>query len=404
MKKFLLLLIVFLGFAIPSVHASELLFSETTATATTTVSGTTHYGMRFFGINPPNYVVDRVGVYVSGFTGAGATATFRLLFRNAANTVTATSSAKLMTTGWNYFDYPSGATLSVYGNDMRIDVERATGTGGFNTFRTARVTASPTLNWREYESSGSSDSYPLMEIYGIDLDNPVEGGTVTRIISQDEPDNGELTPDDIVNFQFTFYNNDTDEDPVTFSGVDIRDLSSGFEYTPLESPIIISGEGSFSQIADLVEGHFHMWRPYLRNASSTRIVYGSWYSFDVVSYSGQFDPLDPNADMATSTVLGRFFSQQGYLANKFPFAYFYDVAGIVGTINDNMTETNFPTLSLNMASSSLPMGSLTFLSKDTVEMFAGSTAVALFRTLMSASLWLFFAYAVYAQIKRLFHH
>lgn len=402
MKKYLFLLFFFLAVAVPSAHASETLFEQLPATATTSVTNTSRYGIRFFGVEP-NWVIDGAGVYVESFAGAGASATWMLEIRNSANTLVATSSAKLMTTGWNDFTI-SPQTLSLFGDDSRISVTRATGTGSINSWRTSFPTSGDTLGYRTYETSGSNDAYPAFRVSGIDLDNPVEGGIVTRIISQDEPDNGELTPDDIVNFQFTFYNNDTDDDPVTFSGVDIRDLSSGFEYAPLESPIIISGEGSFSQIADLVEGHFHMWRPFLRNASSTRIIYGSWYSFDVVSYSGQFDPLDTEADMATSTALGRFFSQQGYLASKFPFAYFYDVAGIIGTINDEMTETNFPTLTLSMASSSLAMGDLEFLSKDTVEMFAGSSAVALFRTLMASALWLFFAYAVYIQIKRLFHH
>lgn len=247
-----------------------------------------------------------------------------------------------------------------------------------------------------------AEYYAYVDALGVG--GPIGGDITTRITAQNTPTNGDLSDSQFVIFDFDYFNNDNDLDPIAFAGVDVRDVSSGFEYSPPESAVIISGNGSFSTTLQLAEGHFHMWRPYLRSASSTRIVYGSWYSFDVVSFSGQFDPLDPDADMATSTALGRFFSQQGYLARKFPFAYFYDVASIVGEINDDATETNFPTLTLNMASSSLPIGNLEFLSKDTVEMFAGSSAVALFRTLMASALWLFFAYAVYIQIKRLFHH
>lgn len=412
MKKYIIILqaicfliiIMILGLVFVSkAEASELLFQQSPVTATTTIgTNITNYGMRFLGIDPPNWVVDRVGFYINSLNGTPLSSTWNVEFRNAAGSLVATTSAQTMTSGWNYFDYPTGASLSDFGNDMRIRVIRLTGSQQLTVSRTSTATAPPTQNYQALWNSGSADAYPVMVIYGLNLDDPTGGSVQTRIIQQNSPLNGALTSDEVVQFEFDYFNNDTDENPVLYAGVDIRDLSSGFEYIPLESDILISGVGTFSQLQSLTEGHFHMWRPYLRNASSTRIVYGQWYSFDVVSYSGEFDPLPSDGSpSATSTIFGRLFGLQGYLASRFPFAYLYDVAGLVATIDDGMVEENFPTLTLSMASSSLAMGDLEFLSKDSVEMFAGTGTVTLFRTLMSAFLWLVFAFGVYHQIRKL---
>lgn len=398
---FFALALLFFVFALGvfKAEASDLLFEQTNTTATSTQSGTGFTGMRFFGINPPDWVVDRVGFYVNSFS-AGGTHTAYLNFRSSDNSIVASTSPQTITTGWNYFNITPQSLVS-YGNDMRIQMILSSA-GTLSVPYTSFPTAPPTEDYRIYHSSGSQDAYPAMRIYGIDPDNPFPGGFQTRIISQIQPLNGALTADDVVQFEFTYFVNDTDEQLITHAGVDIRDLTTGFEYIPLEDEVIASGQSTFSQIAGLEEAHYHMWRPYLRNASSTRIIYGSWRSFDVVSYSAPFEQIPTDGSpSATSTMFGALFGMQGYLASRFPIAYFYDVAGIVATIDDEMAETNFPTLTLHTGSSTMPMGDLVFLSKDTVEMFAGDTTVTLFRTLMGAFLWIVFAFGVFYQIKKL---
>jgi len=196
--------------------------------------------------------------------------------------------------------------------------------------------------------------------------------------------------------------------PVDFAGIDVRDLTSGLEYDPIESAIVVSGSGSFSTSKQLQPGHFHMWRPYLRNASSTRIIYGNWYSFDVVTRSAPFEEIPTEYGSATSTIATRivaqFLGQQGYLASKFPFAYIYDVAAVFGGQNDAMSETHFPTLAISVASSSLSLGSMTLFSSSTLSAYAGSANISIFRTIMAASLWITFATMVFFTIKKIFHH
>lgn len=397
--------------------ASEILYSEVTSvtniTRTWATGGSTSYN-RFNLTNlVPHWAIDRVDWYIDNFNAnlvANADDNFiHGIIRDSTGTIIATSTnTENFTAGPGYYSFYFDPAVflrtQISDDDVRVGIQ-VTGDGSIasKSFQVHTSGQNNIPNWDYFDTQGNATtSDPVMTIYGVDLDEVPEGGSVTRIISQDEPDNGELAPSSVVPFQFTYFNNDTDDDPVTVAGVDIRDVSSGFQYVPLEEPIIVSGEGSFSQIQQLTEGHFHMWRPYLRNASSTRFVRGSWYSFDVVDYSGQFDPLDPDADSATSTALGRFFSQQGYLASKFPFAYFYDVAGIVSLIDDDSTEGTFPSLSFSMGSSSpIGLGSFDMYSSSTLSAIVGSSAVSFIRTMMGWSLWLVFAYAVYRQIHRL---
>jgi len=423
----LVLLLLGLVFSVArSVEASEILFSNVTASTTTGVNVSRGGGFIEGDdiVAAGDYYVDRVDYYVGpiGSNERNYNHAFVVSDERQGGDAIATS-----TIGAFDLDdvYPSGSEWATFYFSPAIRLQDiATTTGEYVWFGIIRAETVPVLPnlgithytsgvdsyaWGLGHSGGFSLNDPVIAVWGVNASSTPEGSVNTRIISQDEPDNGDLTSDDIVSFQFDYYNNDTDDVPVTVAGVDVRDVTSAFQYAPLESDISASGQSSFSQILDLTEGHFHMWRPYLRNASSTRIIYGSWYSFDVVSYSGEFDPLDSDPDTATSTLsalaLSKFFSQQGYLASKFPFAYFYDMAGIVGTLTTDDTEDSFPTLTLNLGTSSaLSLGDMEFLSKDTIEMFAGSTMVSLFRTLMSFIIWLSFAFAVYTQVKHLIKH
>lgn len=398
----LALAIILLGFTFfvaNKAEASTLLFEQLPATATTTQSGTSDFGMRFFGINPPNWIVDRVGIYVQSFGGAGASATWRLRIRNAANTLATTSAAATMTTGWNYFDIDP-QTLSTYGNDMRIFVERASGSGTMSSFVTSFPTASPTQNYRVFHTSGSQDAYPVMRIYGLNLDDPSEGGIITRIISQDSPANGDTTSSNIVSFEFDFYNNDTDEQPMAYAGIDVRDMTVAYEYAPVEQDIIISGIGSFSTIMNLEENHLHLWRPYLRNSDSTRIVYGQWYSFDVVGPSAPFESfIDPETGLpinATSTSFWDFLNVPNLLKTKAPTGYIYQIGTMFSEIS-NIPSTTTPSLTLSFVAATSSMTTfqnVEVFSYDTVTQFIPDPMIVILRTLMVATLYIGLAFGI----------
>lgn len=380
-------------------EASDLLFEQLPATATTTLStNATNYGMRFNGINPPNWVVDRVGIYVQAITGTPGT--WNVEFRNAAGSMIATTSTQTITTGWNYFDYPSGAELQDFGNDMRFRMIRVTGTALITVLTTSFATAPPTQNYRAIFNGGSPDSYPTVRVYGINLDDPIPGGTQTRIVSQDSPTNGETTASEVVSFQFDYFNNDTDELPVIYAGIDVKDMTAGYEYAPVEQDIIISGIGSFSTLLNLEENHLHLWRPYLRNASSTRIVYGQWYSFDVVGPSAPFESfIDPETGLpinASSTSFWDFLNVPNLLKTKAPTGYIYQIGTIISETND-ISATTTPTLTLDFvtASSSITaLQNVEVFSYDIVTELIPPSVIVILRTLMVAVLYIALAMGI----------
>jgi len=87
------------------------------------------------------------------------------------------------------------------------------------------------------------------------------------------------------------------------------------------------------------------------------------------------------------------------IENKFPFAYFYDLRNIFFQARTFSTD-QFPTYTINMSSSSLPITANLF-SSSTLTQFMGSTTFNVLKALFSASLWLGLGYYVYQRIKNL---
>jgi len=229
--------------------------------------------------------------------------------------------------------------------------------------------------------------------------------TSTRIIEQITPTHGSTTSSTTVAFQFRYYYGDTND--VDTAGYQLRSITSGYEYATPERPIIASGESTFTATSTLNSGEYHLWRAYLRDSVSGQIKFASeWKGFNVLTVN-QFFPtsppvFDPNAADATSSVLASIFGQQGYFANKFPFAYIYDVSGVLSTLSDSETETQFPTLTLALGTSTLALGDIEVFSSSTITQFAGSNAINIFRTIMESVLWLSFMAMIFFEVKHLF--
>lgn len=413
MKKFLFTILLF---ALPfSVYAEDILYTEVTQVGTISRLYTTGGLLGCAQWNDsavPNYAVTRVqwtfGNLDSDIQNGSNFVYARI--RDDTGTVFATSTEEInfdAGAGVYTFEFDTPVLLQdIDTTDVRVCYQTVSdGSIAQKTFDTY-VSGADNYDWDYFDTSGNATtSDPIMTIWGFDLDDPVDGGgTNPRIIEQISPLNGEQTASTLVNFQFSYYNDDT----VGYAGAEIKDLTAGFEYAPIEEASLASGQNTFSQYEQLAEGHLHLWRPYLRTASSTTpFVFGSWYSFEVVSDSASsspYIPFDPDGSLATSTVVGRFFSNQGLLASRPPFSYFYDVAGYISQLDSSDTESSFPVLALDFSSSSLPMGTLTLLSSSTVSSFAGSSSVSLFRTLMAAAIWLAFGSMVFFQVKHLFKH
>lgn len=74
------------------------------------------------------------------------------------------------------------------------------------------------------------------------------------------------------------------------------------------------------------------------------------------------------------------------LSEKFPFSYIYDITAVVNQL-DQTGDGDLPTLTIDMGSSTLPF-SVNILSKDTVNTYVSSSALATLRGLMEIMLWL----------------
>lgn len=229
---------------------------------------------------------------------------------------------------------------------------------------------------------------------------------ITQII---QPLTGTITASTTVTFEFNYRYGSDFPYPVRYAGItlcQVQDLicySGNAEIAITQS---IEEQTYLKTISGLQAGKDYIWKSYLRTASSspgTGEITGEQQIFSVITPGGGI-LTNINETTSTTTILARFFGYQGYLAQKVPFVYFYDMAEILKNLDTNENEGNFPTLSLNLASSSLPMGSLVLFSSTTISQYAGTSNVTIFRNLMVAVLWLAFGAMMFHSVKNLFGH
>lgn len=376
--------------------ASDILYSEITA-STTVSSNTNSYGARWSGVAPDNWLIDRVDIYIGGITSPG-TGTSHLEVRSGALTH-ATTTPQATVVGWNsyFLDTPVNLLDAYTAGGATVHVRMVQDTGG--NFGPVYHSNMNLYSARYSYAGGDNVSDPIMAIYGIDLDD-VGVNTATRIISQDAPANGDTTSSDVVEFDFTYYNNDTDDEPVEKAGIEVRDMTGGFEYAPEETDINASGEADFGTLMALQENHFHLWRPYLRNASSTRIIYGQWFSFDVVGVSAPFESyIDPETGLpinASSTSFWDFLNVPTLLKTKAPTGYIYQIGQTLSELNE-IGATTTPTLTMSFVSASSSMTALKnvdLFSYAIVTQLIPSGLISILRALMVATLYIGLAFGI----------
>lgn len=228
-------------------------------------------------------------------------------------------------------------------------------------------------------------------------------GNQTGFVSINNPTHGTTEASTTVEFSFTYNYAETED--VDIAGYDVIDIFTG-QHQGGEFPIVASGNTTITEEKVLTAGNYHMWYAYLKNSTTGIKKYISKKSgFNVVTINPYFPTTPPTFDPAsadaTSSLVASIFGQQGYFANKFPFAYIYDVAGIMSTLSNTETENNFPTLALDLASTSLPIENLVIFSSSTISEYAGNTLVQIFRTIMQSVLWLSFMAMVFFKIKKI---
>jgi len=103
--------------------------------------------------------------------------------------------------------------------------------------------------------------------------------TSTRIVSVTYPISGSVSTSTTIYFRFKFYNNTSDDDPITSSGVEVNNLTTGTQFAPPLTDSLSSGLNTNNSIITLPSGSAYMWRPYITSTSTGRIIYGDWVGY-----------------------------------------------------------------------------------------------------------------------------
>jgi len=257
----------------------------------------------------------------------------------------------------------------------------------------------------------SGTSTPYLYIWGQET-QPSQVASSSRVISQITPTNGATAPSTEVQFVFSWFNSGLEGYDI--SQTEINDITSGFQYTPIQSNAALSGTGQTTQVYNLTENHLHTWRACLLNSVTFEKTCSGFYSLNVVgpSASSSF-PLLPEVTEgnASSTAQGGFFSFLNVpqlLQSKYPFSLFFDIADLYQSLQASSTEdvatVELDYSSLNLSSTTmaaLPSSWVVF-GTTTVTHFIPEAVLDAWRLLMTAVIWMGVIAYLYRAISKLF--
>jgi len=171
----------------------------------------------------------------------------------------------------------------------------------------------------------------------------------------------------VVPFQFTYHTATTSYDYV---GIEVRALTAGFQYAPVEDSITATGTMQTFQRnmvlpAECLNGQTgcdYTWRPYLRNSSSGTYVYyqgGNFWPFQVSASGGQSEvdevlswlatyggsTTDPSISDGADVTSGDFCLRFSNICGKFPFSYAVDFVTVFNTLR-SAVEIDQPNVAL----------------------------------------------------------
>jgi len=151
----------------------------------------------------------------------------------------------------------SGVFFNVYA--WRMAVERV----GSGSLPIAYGSGDPN-SFLDGECNGGTCSSTVEDAYFIIEATPPDFST--RIIAQNSPANGSTTATTNVNFNFTYYWNDTEEPSIDTVGVLITNMVTGATAFIEETPT--PGENTFSENITLMEDSQYYWQPFLESSTS----------------------------------------------------------------------------------------------------------------------------------------
>lgn len=214
----------------------------------------------------------------------------------------------------------------------------------------------------------------------------------TRITSVTSPLSNQATPSTNVQFAFQYYN--ADGTTYAYAGAEIVDITSQQTLTPVELAIISDGFATYATTTQLRYGNSYMWRPYLRNASSTVFIQGQWITpFGVVSSTGTTSPYIQSISSTTPSFFD-FVNVPELLRSRVPFSYLFSGIALLGTIDEIPASSNSALVMTFVppSASTTPLGialtNVEMFSTSTITELMGSNVLNSFSNLMAWVMWL----------------
>jgi len=257
----------------------------------------------------------------------------------------------------------------------------------------------------------SGTSTPYLYIWGQET-QPSQVASSSRVISQITPTNGSTAPSTEVQFVFSWYN--TGLEGYSVAQTEINDISSGFQYTPIQSNAALSGTGQTTQIYTLTANHLHTWRGCLLNPTTFQKTCSGYYSLNVVgpSASSSFPVLpEINETNATSSAQGgifAFLNVPQLLQSKYPFSWFFDIADLYQQLQASSTEDvaavalEYSLLDISSTTKNALPSSWEVFSTSTITQFIPESVLNAWRLLMTAVIWMSVVAYLYHAVSRLF--
>jgi len=238
--------------------------------------------------------------------------------------------------------------------------------------------------------------------------------TETRVKSLVEPQNGTTTYSTSVTFTATWFNNPVDGDFDKFQ-FEISDVTGGIQYAPVQVDVLVSGNATSTILKNLQSGHYHLWRACFFNTTLFSKRCSAFQSFNVVTASASSSfPVIPDIDEtnATSSAQGgifNFLNIPQLMQTRYPFSYFYAIGALYEELQATSTESiaavvlDFENLAISTTSKNALPSSWEVFGTSTVTQYIPEAVQTAWRFLMTATVWMGFAYFLYRRITSLFH-
>jgi len=248
-------------------------------------------------------------------------------------------------------------------------------TSTFGNYKFNLFSASPPSSLNYVESTG------VIFINGEAWSADLNSATTTRILNFYYPQNGGISTSSLVYFNFSYFANGGDGfDKV---GIELKDITSNFQFSLPEDTISASGISNFAHSENLTPSHLYLARAYIRNSTTGTTTRSGWISFDVVTASASSTLVDFEDKEGSLSFLG-FLNVPELLKTKAPFAYLPLVWNSFTNLNSIATSSlATTTMSFTLASgtSAQKTISIDFFSQTTFKKYFNDSMISLFRNL-----------------------